>query len=274
VNFYKHHLGDYDGATVHLTWDEDHAYTRLLRVYYRLEKPIPLDLGAAYRLVRATTRAQKEAVTRVLHEFFEERADGWHNDRADEEIAAYQAQASINRRIAKQRTVGRTDDEPFNESSHGSSTKRPPNHEPRTKPRSQQPQATATDSVESSAEKSVPARRTPDTRAAWDAYREAYRQRYKGAEPAPNGEDNTHMAAFVKKVPAEEAPHIAAFYVRHNKGWYVTKGHAVKYLREDAVWLRTQWINGRRVTDTEARQVDQTSARGEQVARLQGKVAP
>jgi uncharacterized phage protein (TIGR02220 family) len=111
MNFYKHHLGDYDGATVHLSWDEDLAYTRLLRVYYRLEKPIPLAPADTYRLVRAGTKAQKEAVTRVLHEYFEEQADGWHNKRCDEEIAAYQAQAETNRRIARARTVERTDNE-------------------------------------------------------------------------------------------------------------------------------------------------------------------
>lgn len=96
VNFYKHHLGDYDAATAHLSWDEDQAYTRLLRVYYRTEKPLPRDPDLAYRLVRAITRAQKAAVTAVLHEFFDERADGWHNKRADEEIAAYRIETAGN----------------------------------------------------------------------------------------------------------------------------------------------------------------------------------
>ena len=64
MNFYKHHLGDYDGATMHLSWDEDMAYTRLLRAYYRREKPIPAD--EAWRLARASTKPQKDAVSRVL----------------------------------------------------------------------------------------------------------------------------------------------------------------------------------------------------------------
>lgn len=137
VNFYKHHLGDYDGATAHLSWDEDQAYTRLLRVYYRLERPIPKDPSTTYRLVRAQTRGQKDAVTRVLHEFFEERPTGWHNKRADEEIAAYQAQASTNRRIARTRsTASSTDDPPTNRGTNrertdnDSSTKGAPNHKP------------------------------------------------------------------------------------------------------------------------------------------------
>jgi uncharacterized protein YdaU (DUF1376 family) len=126
VNFYKHHLGDYDGATAHLSWEEDLAYTRLLRAYYRREKPIPANPAETYRLVRALTATQKRAVTTVLHEFFVEQEDGWHNKRADEEITAYQAQADTNRRIARERIVPRT----VQRTVHDSSTKRIPNQEP------------------------------------------------------------------------------------------------------------------------------------------------
>jgi uncharacterized protein YdaU (DUF1376 family) len=135
LNFYKHHLGDYDGATVHLSWDEDMAYTRLLRAYYRREKPIP-D-GEKYRLARAVSRAHRAAVDIVLAEFFDLRDDGWHNKRADEEIAAYQAQADTNRRIAQQRNRQRTVNDSSNDSSHGSSTNRPPNHKPEPLTRNQ-----------------------------------------------------------------------------------------------------------------------------------------
>lgn len=105
MNFYKHHLGDYDGATSHLSWDEDMAYTRLLRAYYRREAPLPADLAEVYRLVRATTEKQKNAVLSVLKEFFTRDDAGIHNKRADEEILAYQAQSATNRRIARQRFV-------------------------------------------------------------------------------------------------------------------------------------------------------------------------
>ena len=40
MNYYEHHLGDWAAATGHLTWDEDMAYTRLLRAYYHAERPI------------------------------------------------------------------------------------------------------------------------------------------------------------------------------------------------------------------------------------------
>jgi len=123
VNFYKHHLGDYDGHTAHLSWDEDMAYTRLLRAYYRREEPIPPS--EAYRLARASSKAQRAAVDSVLREFFAQGEGGWRNKRADEEIAAYLAQAETNRRIARERTVQR--------SVHVASTKRLPSHKPDTR---------------------------------------------------------------------------------------------------------------------------------------------
>jgi uncharacterized protein YdaU (DUF1376 family) len=128
LNFYKHHLGDYDGATAHLTWDEDAAYTRLLRAYYRRERPIP-D-AEKHRLTRASSKVQRAAVDTVLAEFFELRDDGWHNKRADEEIAAYQAQADTNRRIARSRSGQRSGLDSLNEPSNDSSTKGTPNHKP------------------------------------------------------------------------------------------------------------------------------------------------
>jgi uncharacterized protein YdaU (DUF1376 family) len=87
VNYYEHHIRDYDAATAHLSWDEDMAYARLLRWYYRKESgrsrrmfPRPADS------MRATTKAAAQAVESVLREFFELREDGWHKDVCDEAI--------------------------------------------------------------------------------------------------------------------------------------------------------------------------------------------
>lgn len=124
MNFFKHHLGDYDSATTHLSWDEDMAYSRLMRVYYRDEKPIPIEPRAAYRLARAQTKSQREAVNVVLAEFFMKQVDGWHNKRCDEEIAAAQAQAETNRRIATNRP--RIVNGSYHDSYNGSLTNRPP----------------------------------------------------------------------------------------------------------------------------------------------------
>ena len=86
MNYIEFHLGDYAAATAHLSWDEDMAYMRLLRAYYSSEAPIPADLKQACRLARATTPAQRTAVETVLQEYFDLRADGWHQKRCDAEI--------------------------------------------------------------------------------------------------------------------------------------------------------------------------------------------
>jgi uncharacterized protein YdaU (DUF1376 family) len=135
VNFYKHHLGDYDGATAHLSWDEDMAYTRLLRAYYRREKPI--TEGEAYRLCRATSRAQRAAVDSVLSEFFFKIGGDWHNKRADLEVEGYQAQADTNRRIAQTRERQRTVHEPSTNRSPAYSAERAPNQEPEPRTKNQ-----------------------------------------------------------------------------------------------------------------------------------------
>lgn len=89
MNFYEHHLGDYAEATAHLTFVEDAAYSRLIRKYYSKELPIPADLKAAQRLVGARSREEIEAVQAVLKEFFTLQADGWHNERCDQELERY-----------------------------------------------------------------------------------------------------------------------------------------------------------------------------------------
>jgi len=91
MNYYEHHLGDYAEATGHLTFVEDAAYSRLIRKYYSTEKPLPAEIKSVQRLVGAQKKDEKEAVETVLKEFFELRADGWHQDRCDIEIARYQA---------------------------------------------------------------------------------------------------------------------------------------------------------------------------------------
>lgn len=103
MNFYKHHLGDYAKKTDHLSWDEDCAYTRMLRVYYKTERPLPRDPEEIYRLIRAIRANQKGATWRVLTEFFFESPDGWRNTRADEEIERAKVRSSINSRIAAHR---------------------------------------------------------------------------------------------------------------------------------------------------------------------------
>lgn len=77
------------------------AYTRLIRLYYRKEAPIPADIAQACRLIRASSTEERQAVETVLKEFFRLEKDGWHQDRCDREVASYQARVAHNRRVGK-----------------------------------------------------------------------------------------------------------------------------------------------------------------------------
>lgn len=91
MNYFEHHIGDYAEATGHLSILEDGAYSRLLRKAYATERPLPIDVDRVQRLIGARTDEERAAVEAVLHEFFELRDDGWHQERCDEAIAAYQS---------------------------------------------------------------------------------------------------------------------------------------------------------------------------------------
>jgi uncharacterized protein YdaU (DUF1376 family) len=97
INYYPHHLGDYEQRTGHLTMLQDGAYRRLLDAYYKIEKPLPLDRAELYRMTRAMTKPERAAIEQTLHDFFEKTPDGWRHVRCDEEIARYQAKAEKNR---------------------------------------------------------------------------------------------------------------------------------------------------------------------------------
>lgn len=68
VNYYERHLGDYARDTGHLSMVEHGAYTLLLDRCYATEQGIPQD--QAYRIARARTKEEREAVDVVLAEFF------------------------------------------------------------------------------------------------------------------------------------------------------------------------------------------------------------
>ncbi|HFF3031947.1 TPA: YdaU family protein [Stenotrophomonas maltophilia] len=91
MNYFEHHIGDYAAATAHLSLIEDAIYSRLLRRYYLQEEALPADVKQVARLAGARSQEELEAVQAVLDEFFTLTDTGWHNKRADEEIARYQA---------------------------------------------------------------------------------------------------------------------------------------------------------------------------------------
>lgn len=109
-----------------------------------------------------------------------------------------------------------------------------------------------------------PAKPKPETDSGptWKAYSTAYFARYQ-AEPVRNRMVNGQIAQLIARVGKEEAPHIAAYFLRHNAKWYVEKMHPVGLLLQDCEKLRTEWATHRTVTSSEARQTDKTQARGD-----------
>ena len=96
----------------------------------------------------------------------------------------------------------------------------------------------------------------------WAAYAIAYHERY-GIEPVRNAKVNGQLAQLVKRIGGFDAPHVAAFYVKSNAAFYVKCGHSVDCLLRECEKLRTEWATNTRMTETKARQVDQTETQGQ-----------
>lgn len=109
------------------------------------------------------------------------------------------------------------------------------------------------------AKKATEAKEPPPTVGTWKAYSTAYAVRYH-VEPVRNATVNGQLANLVSRLGADEAPAVAAFYVRSNNNRYVSAGHSVGMLVMDAEKLRTEWATGRQGTSTQAIQADKTQA--------------
>lgn len=89
MNYYEHHIGDYQRKTAHLSLAEHGAYTLMLQTFYATERPLPADRKVLYRLLRADTSAERKAVDAVVTQFWEGSDDGLTNKRAAEVLDQY-----------------------------------------------------------------------------------------------------------------------------------------------------------------------------------------
>jgi hypothetical protein len=92
------------------------------------------------------------------------------------------------------------------------------------------------------------------------AFGDAFFQRY-GTDFPTSAKSNGQFRALVARIGKDDAPHVAAFYVKHNARWYVERGHSPGCLLIDAEKLRTEWATGREMTSTKALQIDRTQTR-------------
>lgn len=89
MNYYPHHIGDFNSATRHLTRIERSVYRDLIELYYDTEAPLALDVDKLCRLLIARSEEEQAAVSQVLNEFFVQATQGWTHARCDAEIARY-----------------------------------------------------------------------------------------------------------------------------------------------------------------------------------------
>jgi len=82
--FYVRHLGDYTRDTGHLTLPEQGVYTMLLDRFYATEKPF--SEREAMQVCRPRNKVEREAVHRILDDFFLKTSSGYVNKRALREI--------------------------------------------------------------------------------------------------------------------------------------------------------------------------------------------
>lgn len=112
--------------------------------------------------------------------------------------------------------------------------------------------------------KTAPTSKSADT---WHEYSEAYRRRY-GVIPVRNQMTNTHLCKLVDRLGKDDAPRVAAFYLSHNKQFYVQSRHPTNLLLLNAEALRTEWKTGVKSTGLEARSAEQRDAVSEQAKRV------
>lgn len=86
MNYYRRYSGDYLRDTARLNLTEHGAYTLLMDYYYSDEKPLPVDHGELFLMVRAMRPEDQAAVEKVLSIYFTKRQDGYHQKRIDKEI--------------------------------------------------------------------------------------------------------------------------------------------------------------------------------------------
>lgn len=90
MNYYQHHIGDFNNATRHLSLVERAIYRDLLDMYYDTEKPIDAsNLERLARRLQCTTEDQTAALKYVLEEFFTLQDGAYINNRCEREIAEF-----------------------------------------------------------------------------------------------------------------------------------------------------------------------------------------
>lgn len=270
------YIGDYLASTSRLTTEQHGAYLLLIMDYWK-NGPPPDDDAILSQICRMNANAWSNASS-TIRAFFKQCNGHLVHSRIDREIAT--AKDKKDAFVAKARDAAKV-----RWDKHASSTSQAllgscPSPSPLPTPSESTSQSTSESPDSKSTPKSKPLQpASPVARKkqvstidettlqavckeTWKAYSEAFSIRY-GIPPTRNAQINSQVKQFCQKVPADEAPAIAAFYVRHNASKYVAAGHSVGFLVADAApKLRTEWATNQTITATQAQQADRTQANG------------
>ena len=98
MNFFKLYVGDYQRDTGSLSLAEHGAYLLMLQHYYATEKPLPKGKDL-FRMLRATTKQERDAISKISDLFWECTDAGLVNKRADVEIEKGIHQRTVNQQL-------------------------------------------------------------------------------------------------------------------------------------------------------------------------------
>lgn len=91
----------------------------------------------------------------------------------------------------------------------------------------------------------------------WEWFDKAYEQRYHTTIPR-NAKTNAQVKQLIQRL-GREAPGVARFYVENvSEQRVLMASHTLDFLLLNAEGYRTQWMNGRAMTQGRARQIDST----------------
>ena len=89
MNYYQHHIGDFNNATRHLERLERAIYREMIELYYDTEEPLTLDFKKLCHKLCARRDGEPEIVQSILDEFFIKTDQGWVHDRCERELESY-----------------------------------------------------------------------------------------------------------------------------------------------------------------------------------------
>lgn len=234
------YTGDYLRDTRHLTPLKHGVYLLLLMHCWDSHGPVPLDEQEAAGICNCRSADEIDAVRYILERYFMRMADGWYNKRIQREIERAEEISGKRSHAAFKRHAGRQSDA----TQHANAEQ-------------MQSKCNALDANTTPISISTPRKVKTVAKGAdtWEAYRQAYLERYR-VEPVRNTSVNSMIGKLVDRLGAEIAPRVAAYYLTHDKAFYVGAKHSVAILLRDAEGIHTDWATGQHTTQTTAMQAD------------------